>query len=63
MSESERTGAAEGVTGEEGDGWKWEIDDRSEEGVEAIAVGKGIGVCFVELEALYFRCRPRWKKL
>jgi hypothetical protein len=61
VGEGDQTSTAEGVTCKESDGWEREVEDRGEEGVEAIAVGKGIDVCFIKLETLYFRCRPSEK--
>lgn len=48
--EGEGAGAAEGVAGDAGDGGVGVVEERGEEGVEAVGVGVDVAVGFVEFE-------------
>ena len=52
LGRTEGAGAAEGVACYQGDGWEGEVEEEGEEGEEAGGVGGGVGVGFVEFEAL-----------
>ena len=53
MGEGEGAGAAEGVACYQGYGWEGEVEEEGDEGEEAGTVGGGVGVGFVEFEALF----------